>query len=330
MATVIVLDSGGRLGNKLIHFAAVYAWCLHRGHRLFNPAFYAYAPLFPNLDSDLFLSGTHPLRLPVPMRRRLQKFALRLGRTASQRGWIHGEIHAESPTELVVLPPSEWLGGIATFDDSRGARFYLQGWYIRNPRGLTIYRKRIVELLSPSRDVIDDADAFARLVSGAEQSGPLEWGASRDTIALAVHIRQGDYKTERAGLYHDVGVYAQTMKRVQDELTKRSGKRVRFAVFSDEERTPQEFAPLGLDVVVSRSSVIGDLTRMSRFAGIIAAPSTFSQWAAYTANQGVGPSGVILEIGRHPDAELKYIEDEPIARDFDDFITGVMQRCGAS
>ncbi len=65
MATVIALDSGGRLGNKLIHFAAIYAWCIHRHHRLFNPAFFAYAPLFPNLDSDLFLSATHPSPAPA-------------------------------------------------------------------------------------------------------------------------------------------------------------------------------------------------------------------------------------------------------------------------
>jgi len=75
MATVIALDSGGRLGNKLIHFAAVYAWCTHRHHRLFNPAFYAYAPLFPNLDSDLFLKATHPLRLRLPMRRTRSRMA---------------------------------------------------------------------------------------------------------------------------------------------------------------------------------------------------------------------------------------------------------------
>ncbi len=322
MATVIVLDSGGRLGNKLIHFAAVYAWCIHRNHRLFNPAFYAYAPLFPNLDSDLLLSATHPLRLRVPMRRRLQKFALRLGRTAHARGWIDGSIDAQTPSELVVLPPTTALQGRTAIDDAAAARFYLHGWYIRNPRGLTQYRQPIVDLLTPAPEVIADADAFAREVSGGD-------GWNTGTIALAVHIRQGDYKTERSSLYHDVGEYAQTMKRIQSEIARQSGKRVRFAIFSDEARSVEEFQPLGLDVVISRSTVIGDLTRMSRFAGIIAAPSTFSQWAAYTAGGGRGSQSIILELGVHPDALLKYIEDEPIVRNVDAFVEQVLRRCGA-
>lgn len=304
MATVIVLDSGGRMGNKLINFATVYAWCLHRGHRLFNPAFYAYAPLFPNLDQDLFLSGTHPMRLKIPMRRRLQKLALRLGRTASERGWVRGRVYADTPAACVFLPPSE-----TTFDDTTSSRFYLQGWYYRNPVGLDMYRDKIVKLLEPQLAVRQSADAFVALM-GAE------------SVNIAVHIRQGDYKTERADLYLDVPKYAEQMIRVRDEIKRLSGRPTKFAIFSDEQRDANEFSPWGLETVVSRGKAIDDLTRMSRFAGIIAAPSTFSQWAAYVGG------GVVLELGQHPDSHMKYIQTEPLVQSLDAFID-VLRRRGA-
>ncbi|CAN5696831.1 hypothetical protein BH11PLA1_BH11PLA1_03460 [soil metagenome] len=290
MATVIVLDSGGRLGNKLIHFAAVYAWCLHRGHRLINPAFYAYAHHFPNLGSDLLLSGTHPLRAALPLRARLQKLALRAGRAADRRGWLRGVLNAHTAAECIRLPPTP-----TDFDDTRARRYWLQGWYFRNPVGLDIYRTRIVELLRPAPKYERDADEFAR-------------GLGDSTVNVAVHMRLGDYKTERASLYHGIEQYAAAMAAVRAAVAARSGRAVRFAVFSDEQVRVEDFAPWNLDVVASRGSVLEDLTRLSRFRGIIAPPSTFSQWAAYVGG------GKVLEIGVHPDAALKYIESEPIAR----------------
>jgi hypothetical protein len=343
---VIILDSGGRLGNKLLNFAAVYAWCLERGHRLENPSFYAYCRDFPGAEgfARAGLSGVWGVvaarlarlsdggegwlaRVSDGLRQRIIKRRLRGVRARVERGEVAALVKGDTIERLVELPPTvdaepmglQRAGGV--WDEAM-----VMGWYVRNPAGLAKYRREILRVLQPRGGVRERARAFA-VSCGVHEA---------NVVVIAAHIRRTDYAGHLGGAWHhEVDAYVQRMVNVRDAVVRVSsssvggdvnggtGVKVRFVVFSDESLAAAEFERAGLDVVFSRASALDDLYRMAEMAGIIGPPSTFSMWASYVGG------GVINQLGRDEQGHIRVLSPHPVIEDVDEFARRVVEKCRA-
>ncbi|MBL0869395.1 MAG: hypothetical protein IBJ18_02330 [Phycisphaerales bacterium] len=338
---VIILDSGGRLGNKLLNFAAVYAWCLERGHVLENPSFYAYCGDFPRAEAfaRAGLTGLSGMaaawlakagsggegwlaRTADGLGQRLIKRRLRALRARVQDGGALALVKGDTIERLVELPPTVDAEPSGLIGGGTGASDVLvMGWYVRNPAGLTKYRGEILRVLQPRAGVRERARAFAASC-GVDQAG---------VVVIAAHIRRTDYAGHLGGAWHhEVSAYVQRMVSVRDAVVRASSTNgggagddtrtnVRFVVFSDESLAAAEFERAGLDVVFSRASALDDLYRMAELPGIIGPPSTFSMWASYVGG------GVINHLGRDVQGHIRVLSPHPVVEDVDEFARRVLE-----
>lgn len=339
---VIILDSGGRLGNKLLNFAAVYAWCLERGHVMENPSFYAYCRDFPRAEAfaRAGLTGLSGMaaawlarvesgregwlaRTADGLRQRLIKRRLRGLRGRVQRGGALAVVKGETIERLVELPPTvdaepSGMGGT----DASAVETMVMGWYVRNPAGLAKYRDEILRVLEPREGVRERARAFAASC-GVDQAR---------VVVIAAHVRRTDYAGHLGGAWHhEVSAYVERMVSVRDAVVRArasggdggadDGARtnVRFVVFSDESLAAAAFERAGLDVVFSRASALDDLYRMAELPGIIGPPSTFSMWASYVGG------GVINHLGRDEQGHIRVLSPHPVVEDVDVFARRVVE-----
>jgi hypothetical protein len=100
-------------------------------------------------------------------------------------------------------------------------------------------------------------------------------------VVVGVHIRQGDYRTFREGVYfYPVTRYAAWMRELAEQFP---GRRVAFFVCSDEPREAAEFS--GLTIIPGAGSAVADLDALSRCDYILAPVGTFSMWASFYGNK---------------------------------------------
>jgi len=97
-------------------------------------------------------------------------------------------------------------------------------------------------------------------------------------IVVGVHIRRGDYKYWENGKYYFTDdIYQMYINNISYELNKRSNKRIKFFLFSNEniniERTE--------DTIISTYDWYIDQLIMSKCDYLIGPPSTFTLWASY-------------------------------------------------
>ncbi len=340
---MIILDSGGRLGNKLLNFAAVYAWCLERGHVLENPSFYAYCGDFPRAEAFARagltgLSGMAAAWLAKAgsggegwlaatadgLRQRLVKRRLRALRAQVQDGGAFALVKGDTIERLVELPPTvdaEPSGLIGGGVGAGAGDAVVMGWYVRNPAGLAKHRGEILRVLQPREGVRERARAFAASC-GVTEAG---------RVVIAAHIRRTDYAGHLGGAWHhEVSAYVQRMVSVRNAVVRArstngggagdgTSTNVRFVVFSDESLAAAEFERAGLEVVFSRASALDDVYRMAELPGIIGPPSTFSMWASYVGG------GVINHLGRDEQGHIRVLSPNPVIEDVDGFALRVLE-----
>lgn len=284
----------GQLGNKLMFFAAAYAWCLEEGARLYWPTLYKYAELFPSMAGQRLISPNDPSPTDEPLdvraaRQQRRAFWLRL---AAKLHVLPGVVRKPSGYVAVALPPT-WEEFPSPALRAR-ERLYMTAWRFFNPVGIRRHREAIVAATRPQPEVERDADRFA---------AALEVGR----LWIGVHVRGGDYAGFVGGKhFHPVERYVAQMRGLAERFRAR---RPGFVVFSDEPRSAGEFG--GLDVVVSGGSAIEDLTRMSRLKLVAGPMSTFSAWAMYRAG------GVAFHFGSPAKEDgLEWVySGYPVARD---------------
>jgi hypothetical protein len=96
-------------------------------------------------------------------------------------------------------------------------------------------------------------------------------------ILVGVHIRWGDYKTFKDGIYfHPAEDYALLMRHIAGLFP---GKRVSFLIVTNGQPAREAFA--GLSVTFGPGSVLGDLYSLAQCDYIVGPPSTYSIWAAF-------------------------------------------------
>lgn len=98
-------------------------------------------------------------------------------------------------------------------------------------------------------------------------------------IIIGVHIRKGDYKTFRNGIfYYSDEVYANFMRRLKAQFD--HDRRIGFLICSNSSINISNFS--GLDVFQLESpNLIEDLCGLSKCDFIMGPPSTYSMWASF-------------------------------------------------
>jgi hypothetical protein len=105
----------------------------------------------------------------------------------------------------------------------------------------------------------------------------MKWNKSFDLV-IGVHIRKGDYKHYRNGIYY---YNDNDYKRFMVEIKKHfPDKRLGFLLCSNEKHNIQDFQGLET-MVVPEANATDDLFALSRCDFIIGPPSTFSMWASF-------------------------------------------------
>lgn len=101
-----------------------------------------------------------------------------------------------------------------------------------------------------------------------------------DGCTIGVHVRKGDYKDWRGGLYYyDNETYINVMLKLKDIF----GDKCRFLVCSNEKF---EIQADGIDSFqIENASAVLDLCALSMCDYIVGPPSTFSQWASFIGNK---------------------------------------------
>jgi hypothetical protein len=97
-------------------------------------------------------------------------------------------------------------------------------------------------------------------------------------VVLGVHIRRGDYKNWRNGIYF---FEYSTYRRLIDDFVKlQDGKKVFVVYFSDERPHPSDI-DCPVEYMISRNAYYIDYRLMGNCDYLIGPPSTFTPWASF-------------------------------------------------
>ncbi len=291
----------GQLGNRLMFFAAAYAWCLEEGAKLYCPTFYRYAELFPALAGQKLISPNDPSPVDWPreLRERRQARLAAWLRAPAKLHLLPGVVRKPSGCSAVALPPTQ--PGFPDAGVRRKRRLFMLAWRFFNPVGVRKHREEILRATTPQPDVEADAERFIAGLDPARR-----W--------IGAHIRGRDYGEFLGGKHlHSLATYNAQMRAAAERLAGSGGpggvaRPVGFVIFADEARRAEEFP--GLDVVISGGSPIQDLARMSRLKMVVGPMSTFTAWAMFRAG------GVAWQFGPPPSEDgLDWVySGYPVAR----------------
>lgn len=109
----------------------------------------------------------------------------------------------------------------------------------------------------------------------AKKAGELK---SQGYTLIGVHIRRGDYKKWKGGIYcYDDSVYKKYMDSISQQLTQQGKEKQMFLLFSNEDLKIQQSS----NIIISKENWYTDQHVMSMCNYLIGPPSTFTLWASY-------------------------------------------------
>lgn len=273
---IILRQNGGRLGNQLLLFASIYAFCLEYEFECINYSFYNYKnyfqlpsdkfSVFLNLIANLKLYNSHSLHLIVYQ---IYKFF-----TYIFTFFNKGLILKEDPRRLFYLPPSidkikSHSNIIKKIISSKDKIIYIDGWHFRNPIGMKKYHKKIVNYIKPKNEIVKSVQLFIN---------PLKI----KYYLVGVHIRQGDYKRIEQGKWYFTNKEVAEILKNYLKNERHSSKPILFIICSDEIINMKEFK--GLNIKLGSGIIIEDLFTLASCNLIIGSNSTFGSFASYYGN----------------------------------------------
>ena len=240
---IVLLRGYGGHSNRLLQNLHLEAFCLEHGIRFANPAL-----------SDICRYYVSPVRSDMRAAAWVARAALRL----RQRGWLARVITFEKDVDNAELLLARGEGRV----------LYVEGWAFR-ARALTKkYQEHFAAKYSLKPEYYSGNSTLERIIS-----------VNRDQRAVvAVHIRRGDYKSWRDGVfYFEDNVYERYMDGMAEVIKTQLGKETVFVICSDAKTSFVDSAR----VIVSENPWYLDHHLMSRCDYIIGPPSTFTTWASY-------------------------------------------------
>lgn len=273
---IILRHNGGRLGNQLLLYCSVYAFCLEYGYKCINYSFYKYSDYFDNIPKDkftLFLAILAKVKLFRTRREHLIIYQIYILLSYICPFFKRGTIIKEIPGETINLPPTNdkiktHQQLIQKIAHEKNHVIYIDGWNFRNPIGFKKYYQQITRLFRPTREIIDRVESFLK---------PFK----NNYYLVGIHIRQGDYKSK--GFMNGEWYYTEkeTAGILRDYLIKENKniKNTLFIICSDGPIDLSYFK--GLNIRKGPGTMMEDLLTLSMCKIIIGANSSFGSFAAY-------------------------------------------------
>jgi|SRR5687768_7869645 len=272
---------GARLANQLWNVAAVFAYCVERRFDFRDVSNSDYRSGFPETRNPVAW-GDARRSSPLPQIRRLgeKKKARRLLAAISGRlppVLIQTVKHQvapviRAPDTVFYLPPSpvpreDARLALSSAEKVNGGRIYFSGWPFKNPVGLRVHRRAILDFLRPTEYVaVRVAELFAGL-RGRYQS------------IVGVHLRQGDYRSWLGGKLAVTPEEAADILREYIEWRQLRAREVLFVVCSDEPVPLHVFE--GLEVMQGPGGIEDDMFALAACDAIIGSNSTYGGFASY-------------------------------------------------
>lgn len=270
---IILRHNGGQLGNQLLLFTNIYAYCIEKDYKCTNYSFYEYSKYFnfqtPNFWVWIFewLSEIkfYKRRIIIYLIYKYVSYLLQI----LQKGMVI----KENPNDFFYLPPTPMSNTkhkaiIKRVENSSDKLIYIDGWTFRNPLGLKKYHDQIIQAFKPKKEIMQKANQFINQIK-------------KDNFLVGVHIRQGEYKSKKfmnAKLYFKENEVADILRNYLRKENK-DPQKVLFILCSDETLDLSLFS--GLKTQIGIGFMIEDLITLSMCDIIIGSNSTFGSFAAY-------------------------------------------------
>ncbi len=270
---VILRHNGGQLGNQLLLFISIYAYCLEKGYECKNYAFYEYNKYFNFYELNIFIRFFAFISSLNFYKSHVITYIFYKLWTNFVPFISNGKILREDRDKTFCLPPTQikdklHLKIIKDLEESTQKRFYINGWNFRNPSGLTKYYDQIITIFKPKKEIILRVDNFIQKIKA-------------DNFLIGVHIRQGEYKSKNfmgGKWYYNELEVADILKTYLKRECKKN-KKALFILCSDGPIDLSFFS--GLNVKLGIGSMMEDLITLSMCNKIIGSNSTFGSFAAY-------------------------------------------------
>lgn len=263
--TIVLADYPGRLGNRLYLFIHVLAVAMEHGFHVCNLTLQPHAKWFAELSRNSWC------RFPAPT----HGYALHRWVRAARAGveWMaHRQIkkgcHGWGGIRTVALNPEEHMAmeSPGFLEICRNHQWViLWGWFFRADSYLERHQQAIARFLRLNPGL--DPDLEARL---ERERRECDW-------QIALHIRQGDFRTWEGGKHYlKPDVFSRHAWKIQDS---HPNKKIRFWVCSDEPVDLTRFPP-GTQTSPGKT-LREDLRIMTSCGFILGGTSTLARAAAF-------------------------------------------------
>ena len=262
---IVVADESGQLGNRLFLFGHLIGFAEEYGIRIANLAFYPYSAYFQATDRDIFCRFPKSAR-PFHASLRLRRLLFRLAHAYTHRIGNHWLLSRWIRFIFLSWTQFIYLDNLRFLDLARNQKVLLiRGWRYRS---YASFDKHAAVVRDYFRPLPEHENNIAALITACR---------SQADVIVGIHIRLGDYREFRGGLYYfPLEQYAVLMRRIQRMIP---GQRVLFLLCSNEVLEAEEFE--GLTITFATSHLVEDMYALAACDYIAGPPSTFSQWASF-------------------------------------------------
>jgi len=142
---------------------------------------------------------------------------------------------------------------------------FIRGWLNRDFENVERYSTEIRDYFRPQKKFQETVDNFINNIRG------------QGDILIGIHIRRGDYKLFRGGLFfYKNEIYKRFMQSIVEEYPQ---KDVQFMICSDESLNYDDFS--GFSITFGLNHELLDLYSLAQCDYILGPPSTYTMWASY-------------------------------------------------
>lgn len=240
---IVLIKESGNHSNRLLQHIHFEAFCLEHKIRFLNPTFY-------DLEKHYNFRRNHV--------NGFCHFILKVIR----------KIDIQLPS---LVFDSDYKNVVNLDDISKRKVLFVEGWYFRNHDLVKKYQVFFSKKYSLKYQFYKDNPLYNKILSLNKEQFTI----------IGVHIRRGDYKTFKSGIYcYDDEVFLNYMNDLRLLVNESLGKEVKFVIFSNDHHSFND----NEEILVSKNEWYIDHHLMSLCDYLIGPPSSFTLWASYVGN----------------------------------------------
>lgn len=273
MSEIVILSTPGQLGNNLILFAHVIAFCLSHDLRAISFGFLPHAEHFAGTRGALLVCAYPPRRergeqlgMPRLVRSMFRRSSWAASKAGSYLMAAKGDRFFDLGLDHSRIPAN--LDRLQELSATYGTVF-LRGWSFRDPMAVSMHGASLREYFRPVEPYARSAAARAEEARG-------------DGLLIGVHVRRGDYLQYRGGAFcYSDGTYVTLIRQTRQLFP--PGANVSFIITSDDPMAGERIAAMCPELSIGQGTghVIEDLSLLGECDYLLGPPSTFSKWASF-------------------------------------------------